>query len=105
MKTEEFKQLETTLEVLDKIQQVNVSPFFKQQVMQRLVVEKEEVPLLFPWFSSRYQWATLVLLLMLNISAVFYKLSTTSATEQEESPLETFAQTYQLTDDATITLN
>ncbi len=96
-------QIDETLHVLDNIESVNVSPFFKDKTMNVLFAEKEEVQTGWSWFTPKLQLATLACVVILNVMA-FTKLEETSTYEENVSE---FAETYGLliSDEDTSILN
>ena len=96
-------KIDSTLSVMDAIETVNVSPFFKGKTMQRLFAEKEETTTVWNWFTPKLQLATLVCVVVLNVIA-FTKLD--DATSYDENVSE-FAESYGLSasDDDTSILN
>ncbi len=84
-------RIEDTLNVMDAIEEVKVSPFFKDKTMQKLFAEKEEEPLIGTWFSPRLQLATLVCFIVLNVLA-FTQLDS----NKHDQDISEFAETYGL---------
>ncbi len=84
-------KIEDTLNAMDAIQEVKVSPFFKDKAMQRLFAEKEEAPLIRSWFSPKLQLATLVCFVVLNVLA-FTQLNS----NEYDNNINEFAETYGL---------
>jgi len=62
MKTQNSKSIEenNTLDILDEIQEVRVSPFFKNKVLNKIREQEEEKVPLFGWFSPQLQLAAVV---------------------------------------------
>lgn len=86
------KNIEATFDVLDTINDVKVSPFFKDKTMQRLFAEKEETtPVGFGWFTPKLQLATLVCILIINVFGI-YKMTKT----EYDSNITEFAKLYEL---------
>ncbi|WP_136481896.1 hypothetical protein [Cognatitamlana onchidii] len=86
------KQIDETLHVLENLETVHVSPFFKDKTMQVLFAEKTEAPMAWSWFTPKLQLATLVCIVVLNVLA-FIKLEKASAYEVHVSE---FAESYGL---------
>lgn len=98
------KKVEDTLKVLETIDDVKVNHFFKHKVLQQLENKKrEEKPSVLHWFTPQLQLVTLSVILVLNISALFYAYS--SGNSQSNTSLETFAQEYDLQSDTSYILN
>ncbi|TGV02684.1 hypothetical protein [Flavivirga rizhaonensis] len=92
-------KIKDTLNAMDAIEAVKVSPFFKDQTMQRLFTEKEEEQLIWPWFSFKLQLATLVCVIVLNVLA-FTQLNS----NEYDSNINEFAETYGLSSSSDISL-
>ncbi|AUP80791.1 hypothetical protein [Flavivirga eckloniae] len=88
-------KIEDTLEAMDAIGAVKVSPFFKDKTMQRLFVEKEEESLIWSWFSPKLQLVTLVCVIVLNALA-FTQLNS----NKYESDISEFAEVFGLSSDS-----
>lgn len=101
--TEINKKVKATLDSAESIGKVEVSPFFKERLMQQIrnsseEVEAEEVTW-FTWFTPKLQLATLVCVVVMNIAA-FQSLKESDYTEN----LTNFAETYGLSTSAETTL-
>jgi hypothetical protein len=75
------------------LSKVSAPPFFKDKVLNRLSTEqteKEIQPWLY-WLTPNWQWAALVLFLVLNTAVLYYYNNA-----QKEQQLATFASTYGL---------
>ncbi len=64
------KQVDETLDSMENMQEVKVSPFFKDKTMQHLFTDKEEKQVVWLWFTPKLQFATLVIVVVLNIFAL-----------------------------------
>ena len=95
-------KIDSTLNAMDAIEAVNVSPFFKDKTMNVLFAEKEETVSVWNWFSPKLQLATLVCVVILNVVALT-QINTSSYDEN----LDEFAESYGLStsDDDTSILN
>ena len=93
------KKVEINFNVLDSIEEVKVNHFFKHKVLKALQNQKEEKPKVFIWFTPQLQWATLGLILLMNVSAVLYTFS--SQEEASNMSLDNFAQEYSLQSETT----
>ena len=91
MKTDNYLQekIEESLNSVDLIKEVQVSPFFKDKTMQKLFSEKEEVTYAWSWFTPKLQLATLICVVILNVVAF-------SQLEQEsyDEDIYEFAESY-----------
>lgn len=90
-----------TLELLTQIAPVKVSPFFKHKLMQEFIKEVPQKPLSFYWLTPQFQWATLGLVLVLNIGTIFYAFSGS----KEATAIALFAQEYALQTSSNSILN
>jgi len=92
-------KIDGTFSAMNSIETVNVSPFFKDKVMQRLFTEKEETATIWNWFLPKLQLATLACVVILNVIA-FTQLQTTTYNDN----ISQFAKTYGLSvsDDASV---
>ena len=97
------QQVEATFKVLDAIEEVKVTPFFKHKVLQQLNIEEEEKTSILAWFIPSFQLAAIGLVVLLNASAIAYAFS--SQAQTMDTPLETFAQEYSLQSETTSLLN
>lgn len=87
---------ETAFDVLGTINEVTVSPFFKDKTMQRLFAETEEtVATGFGWFSPKLQFATLVCIIIMNVFGVIQLTKSTYSENVSE-----FASAYQLSQES-----
>lgn len=99
------QQIDNAFNALETIDEVKVNPFFKHKVLQKLNAEKEvevKSPIL-SWFTPQLQLATLGLVLLLNVSTIFYAFS--SQEKNTEVSLNSFAQEYALQSKTTSILN
>ncbi|MDO6596717.1 hypothetical protein Q4512_07305 [Oceanihabitans sp. 2_MG-2023] len=85
------EKIDSTLKAATSIEQVTVSPFFKDKTMQRLFSQKEEENIAWSWFSPKLQFATLVCVVAINVIA-FTKLKVTTYDEN----VNQFAESYGL---------
>ena len=93
------RKIHKTFEVVNAIQDVKVSPFFKDKTMQRLFAEKEEQATVWDWFTPKLQMATLICVIALNLFA----FTQYNASSYEEK-LTDFASTYGLTTESDNTI-
>jgi hypothetical protein len=93
------QKIDSTLQAVDGIETVNVSPFFKDKTMQRLFSEKEEVVMRSSWFTPKLQLATLACIVILNVLA-FTQLDSSGTSSYDEN-LNEFAETYGLSSSST----
>lgn len=90
------KNIEATFNVLDTMNEVKVSPFFKDKTMQRLFSEKEEtIPTGFSWFTPKLQLATLVCVLLVNVFGIYQMTKT-----EYDTNISNFATMYELGEDS-----
>lgn len=102
MKTDKniVAKVEDTYEVLDKINEVKISASFKQNVIHK-IEETKKVKTSFTWFTPQLQLAAMVVILLVNVSAIIYTFST----EEQTSAIDVFAQAYNFDSEDTFTLN
>ena len=91
---------EDTFEVLDKINEVKISTSFKQRVFNKIAVTKKEKTV-FTWFTPQLQVAAMVVILLVNASAIVYTFST----EKQTSEVDAFAQEYNFNSENTFTIH
>ena len=84
-------KIDDTLKAMDSVQEVKVSPFFKDKTMQLLFEEKEEQNIAWSWFTPKLQLATLVCFVVLNVLALRQYNANKYNTNIDE-----FAETYGL---------
>lgn len=106
MNTQNNKSIDknNTLDILDEIQEVKVSPFFKNKVLNQIREQKEEKVPLFTWFTPQLQFATLAIVLCINALTIYYTMNAEIPVQEELSGIEAFVEDYSL-DSSTITLN
>jgi len=97
------ENINETFKVLETIEEVKVNHFFKHKVLQQLENQKEEKLPVFGWFTPKLQLATLGMVLLLNVSSIYYVFS--SQEKNTEVTLETFAKSYSLQTETTYILN
>ena len=95
----------STLDILDEIQEVKINPFFKDRVLHNMMnQETEETSQSVNWFTTPMQFAAIALILLINTIAIIqYKNSDTIV--EQSSDIESFAKEYSLTSDDSISLN
>lgn len=106
MKTQKSNSIEknNTLDILDEIQEVKVSPFLKNQVLNKIREQKEDKVPLFGWLSPQLQLATILVILIVNATTIFYTLDAQDSSQQL-SGFEAFMKDYSLDSDNGISLN
>ena len=104
METQKNIEENNTFDILDEIQEVKVSPFLKNQVLNKIREQKEEEVSLFGWLNPQLQLAALLLILVVNATAIFYVLDSQDSS-QEISGFEAFLEDYSLDSDTSISLN
>lgn len=91
------REVDSTISAMDTIESVKISSFFKDKTMQRLFSEEEEEEeeeerqMVWSWFTTRVQLATLACVVVLNIIALT-KLRETSYSDS----VSQFAESYGL---------
>ncbi len=84
-------KIDSTMSAIDTIEEVKVSPFFKDKTMQRLFAEKEDKQIAWSWFTPKVQLAILVCVVILNVIA-FTRLKEASYSDN----VNQFAESYGL---------
>lgn len=92
--TEINKKVNATLNVADTIQEVKVSPFLKDRILHNLTNEIDETQKVWAWFSPKFQLATLIIVILLNVYAYKVLISDNYNTTVEE-----FVDTYNFGDE------
>lgn len=86
------KKVKATFDSIESIQEVKVSPFFKENVMHQIRNASEEIKdAAYSWFTPKLQLATLACVVVLNIMA-FQNLKETTYNDNVTS----FAESYGL---------
>lgn len=88
------KKVNATLNTLDTIQEVKVSPFLKDRILNNLTAEVEETQKVWSWFTPKFQIATLIVVILLNVYA--YKVLTS---DEYNTTVEEFVDTYDFGDE------
>ncbi|MFD2565797.1 hypothetical protein [Pseudotenacibaculum haliotis] len=107
MKTNKNNSIENnnTFDVLDEIQEVKVSPFFKNKVLNQIGQESEEKVPSLAWFTPQLQLAAFALIVMINATAIYFSF-TSQGIDQELTGFEAFVEDYDLDySDSDLTLN
>tara|TARA_R110000787_G_scaffold271939_1_gene379207 strand:- start:10070 stop:10393 length:324 start_codon:yes stop_codon:yes gene_type:complete len=94
-----------TLDILDAIQEVDLSPFFKNKVLNKIAQQKEVKEPSFSWFSPQLQLATLAVLICFNVGTIYYSISYTKNTQEQLSDFEYFVQEYNFESNNSISIN
>lgn len=93
------KKIDSTFSAMDAIEDVKISPFFKDKTMHKLFVEKEETQIARNWFTPKLQLATLVCVMVLNVLA-FTQINS----DTYDNNISEFADNYGLVIDVNDTL-
>ena len=83
------KKVNTTLNAVDTIQEVKVSPFLKDRILNNINTEVEETQKIWSWFTPKLQIAMLIVVILLNVYA--YKVLTS---DNYNTTVEEFVDTY-----------
>lgn len=97
------QKVDEVLSSLDNLEEVKISPFFKQSVLNKIELEKEKSVIQFSWFSPQLQLAAVCIVLLLNAIVMFYTFTNNSSVS--ENSIETFAQEYHLQSSSDSILN
>ncbi|WP_299061404.1 hypothetical protein [uncultured Polaribacter sp.] len=95
-------KVKDTFNVLESINKVEVNPFLKHKILQKLnnVEEKKKE---INWFTPKLQLAAFVIVLLMNAIAIYYVFSSTEVTIT--SDINSFAQEYSLQETSNSLLN
>lgn len=88
------KKVNATLNAVDTIQEVKVSPFLKDRILNNLTAEVEETQKVWSWFTPKFQIATLIIVILLNVYT--YKVLTS---DEYNTTVEEFVDTYDFGDE------
>ncbi|WP_426429873.1 hypothetical protein ACPX19_10050 [Winogradskyella sp. HB-48] len=88
------KKVNATLNAVDAIQEVKVSPFLKDRILNNVTAKVEETQKVWSWFTPKYQIATLIVVILLNVYA--YKVLTS---DEYNTTVEEFVDTYDFGDE------
>lgn len=90
-------RVDKALQSIDSIEAVNVSPFFKDKVIQKINAQSEETPKsTWTWLSPQVQLALLVVVIVFNVMAYLQ----INSTEYDDN-VDSFAQMYGLSESDT----
>lgn len=92
-------KVKSTFNALNSVEEVSVSPFFKDKTMKRLFSKKEESQIFGYWFTPKLQLAALVCIVVLNAIA-FSQLKETTY----DNNVNEFAESYGLSTSTEIIL-
>lgn len=92
--TEIDNKVKATIDSVDSIKEVNVSPFLKDRILHQLDAEEEKSKLVFSWFTPQLQLAALCVVILLNVYA--YSVLTS---QEYETKVEEFVDTYDFGDE------
>lgn len=93
-------KIEETLDVVNHISEVKIPSSFKQNVFSKIAQNRKEKPVL-TWFTPQLQVAAMLVILLVNVSAIVYTFST----QEQTLEIEAFAQEYDFENSTTFTLN
>lgn len=96
------KKVEDTFNVLKDINIVAVDPFLKHKILQKLN-KVEEKKVVISWFTPQLQLAAFVIVLLMNVSAIYYAFNSSEVTTT--SDINSFAQEYSLQETSNSLLN
>ncbi|MDT0557302.1 hypothetical protein RM697_01500 [Ichthyenterobacterium sp. W332] len=90
-------EIDEVLNLSNLVAKVKAPPFFKDRTMQSLFSENTIEHSSFFWFTPKFQMATLLVFIFLNVAA-FIQYNTTNYNEQ----LDSFAERYGIYDTETL---
>jgi len=88
------KKVKATIDSIELIEEVRVSPFLKDRILHQLDAKEELSLSVFNWFTPQLQLAALSLVILLNVYA-YTKLSS----QEYETKVEEFVDTYDFGDE------
>ncbi|MEM5539669.1 MULTISPECIES: hypothetical protein [unclassified Olleya] len=88
-------KIDSTLNALDTLNSVQVSPFFKDKTMQKMFAEKQVTSKSWSWFTPQLQLATLVCVVIVNV----YAIRQINSTKYNDA-ISSFASDYGLNSDS-----
>ncbi|WP_422107994.1 hypothetical protein [Winogradskyella sp.] len=94
------QKIEATLNSADSIEEVEISPFFKENALRQMFSEKEKEPfVLWSWLTPQVQLAALILIVAINVFTMMQLRN-----EYYDDEISNFADSYGLTVDASESL-
>jgi len=88
------KKVKMTIDSVDSMEEVRVSPFLKDRILHQLHTKEELSSPVFSWFTPQLQLVALCMVIVLNVYAY------TILTSQEyETKVEEFVDTYDFEDE------
>ena len=88
------KKVKMTIDSVDSMEEVRVSPFLKDRILHQLHAKEELSSPVFSWFTPQLQLVALCMVIVLNVYAY------TILTSQEyETKVEEFLDTYDFEDE------
>ncbi len=95
------KKVQETLDSIESIKEVQVSPFFKENVMHQIRNATEDIQeATWSWFTPKFQLVTLVCVVVLNVMAFNNMKENTY-----DQNVSNFAKSYGLSNTETSILN
>lgn len=92
--TEIDNKVNATIDSIDSIEEVQVSPFLKDRILHQLDAEEELSTPIFSWFTPQLQLAALCVVILLNVYAY-----TILSSQEYETKVEEFVDTYDFGDE------
>ncbi|MEO1031370.1 MAG: hypothetical protein AAFX55_08185 [Bacteroidota bacterium] len=94
------QKIEATLNSADTIEEVKISPFFKEKALCQMFAEKQQEPfVLWSWLTPQVQLAALFLIVAINVFAMMQLRN-----KYYDNEISNFADSYGLTVDASESL-
>lgn len=85
------KKVKSTLDAIDSIEVVKVSPFLKDRILNNLDHAPEKIGSIWSWYTPNLQLTTLLMFIMLNLFAYINMNS-----EDYDLVIDEFTETYEL---------
>lgn len=84
-------KIAATIDAMDSVEEVKVSPFLKDRILHNMTSEIEPSETMLTWFTPKLQLATLVLFIALNVFA-YVSINNTDTNNE----INKFAEAYGL---------
>lgn len=94
LNTEIDNKVNATIDSIDSIEEVRVSSFLKDRILNQLDAEEELSTPIFSWFTPQLQLAALCVVILLNVYAY-----TILSSQEYETKVEEFVDTYDFGDE------
>lgn len=86
------EKIEEAFKVIEQINEVKVSASFKQNVLEKALDKNQQENLGVHWFTPKLQLAAMIIVILVNITALTYTFSSTT----KETTISSFAEDYSI---------